>query len=122
MNKTKSIVAVLLCAAIVLGLLCALPGAGTKANAAGETTNLLADKNASFEAYTISGWTITAGVAQTNEAVFGTGTWSLKMNKNGATALSEKVAVTAGNYYNVSAQTLGAAGKITVRFYDAADA
>lgn len=122
MKNMKSIIAIVMCAAIVFGVLCMIPGVGTSANAAGETTNLLADKNAFFEDYSISGWTISAGVAQTNEAVFGTGTWSLKMNKSGATALSEKVAVTGGNYYAVSVQTMGGTGKITVRFYDANDA
>ena len=121
MKNLKSIIAVVMCAAIVLGVLCMIPGVGTSANAAGETTNLLADKNASFEAYSISGWTISAGVAQSKEEAYDASAWSLKINKSGATALSEKVAVTAGNYYAVSAQTLGGAGKITVRFYDASD-
>ena len=108
MKNMKSIIAVVMCAALVLGALYMIPGVGTTANAAGEATNLLADKNASFETYSIAGWTISAGVAQSKEEAYDASAWSLKINKNGATALSEKVAVTAGNYYAVSAQTVSA--------------
>ena len=68
----KSIVAVLMCAAMVLGVLCTVPGAGTTANAAGGVTNLLADKNPSFEDYEIPGWTITDGAVQSKDETSGT--------------------------------------------------
>lgn len=114
----KSVIAILMCAAVVLGVLCAFPG-GTTANAADEV-NLLAGKNPSFEDYSIPGWTITAGAVQSRDETSGTAsTYSLKLAKAGASATSAKINVTAGKKYTVSAMTKGGAAKVEILFFDA---
>ena len=123
----KSIGAVLLCAALVLGVLCAVPGASTKANAAGNTTDLLATLNGNFESYGIPNWTVSGGAAQYGDLVYGTGDYSLRLPDSNASdasyAVSDKVSVTAGKMLTVSAQVSGgAAGELSVLFYNASDA
>lgn len=114
----KSVIAILMCAAVVLGVLCAFPG-GTTANAADEV-NLLADKNPSFEDYSIPGWTITAGAVQSRDEASGSAsTYSLKLAKAGSSATSAKINVTAGKQYTVSAMTKGAAATVEILFFDA---
>lgn len=89
--------------------------------------NLLEDKNWSFDALTIPGWSVMKGVAQCDDHLYDDGgVWALKLADNSSTeavwSVSDKNEITAGEKYCISAQVYGGVGVMTVYFYDAADA
>ena len=127
----KRATSVCLLVAMVLGLFGGIPILTTSAAGSNTATdiegnpivNLMEGMNASFEEYSIPGWSTMEGVVQADDCTYGEGTsWALKLNdsKDDAStwAMSAKNEITAGENYTISAQVYGGIGQMTVYFYD----
>lgn len=130
----KRVIASSLLVALVLGLFGGIPILTTSASStdSGANTdidgnpivNLMEGMNASFEEYSIPGWSVMEGVVQSDEQLYGEGgSWALKLNDSADNAstwsMSDKNEITAGEKYTISAQVYGGIGQMTVYFYDA---
>ena len=123
----KRTTALVLFAALVLGLMSGVPltrttAANVDANG-NEIVNLLDGKNPSFEEYAIPNWTFSYGAVQSKEQAYNNSTWSLKLTDNDPSesvwAQSDSINTVADKAYTVSAMVYGDIGQMTVRFYDA---
>ena len=129
----KRVTALSLLVALVLGLFGGIPILTTSAASTDPSANtdiegnpivnLMEGMNASFEEYSIPGWSVMDGVIQSDEQIYGQGTsWALKLNDskdNASTwSMSDKNEIKAGEKYTISAQVYGGIGQMTVYFYD----